>query len=272
LILATGHSARNIYEMLHSKGLLLEKKDLAIGVRIEHPQEVIDRIQYRCKVRDPFLPPASYQISIKAEERSVHSFCMCPGGVIAPCATDQNEVVTNGWSPSKRNDPFANSGIVVQVPAGSVPSEDPLAMMHFQKNIEQKAWEVGGKDQYAPAQKLMDFLNGRSSSTPLKSSYRPGVRSADLKEVLPQKELNALRVGLQEIGRKMNGYLTNDALVVAVESRTSSPVRIPRDRETLQHVELKGLYPCGEGSGYAGGIMTAAVDGIRCAERAVQDR
>lgn len=197
---------------------------------------------------------------------------MCPGGIIAPCATEQEEVVTNGWSPSKRNDPYANSGIVVQVPVSSIQGEGPLAMMDFQASIEKKAWEAGGQDQFAPAQRLVDLLQGKPSTELPDCSYHPGVRAADIAEVLPRAEMKVLRTGLQEIGRKMNGYLTNDAIAVAVESRTSSPVRIPRDKETLQHVQVKGLYPCGEGAGYAGGIMTAALDGVRCAEAAVQSR
>ena len=272
LILATGHSARNIYELLHRKGLSLEAKDIAIGVRVEHPQSVIDQIQYRCEVRDPFLPPAAYNISINASNRIIHSFCMCPGGIIAPCATEQEEVVTNGWSPSKRNDPFANSGIVVQVPVDTLKEKDPLAMMRFQATIERRAWELGGKDQYAPAQRLVDLVKGQASKDLPDCSYHPGVRNTDLGEVLPRPELKALRNGLQEIGRKMKGYLNNDAIAVAVESRTSSPIRIPRDRESFQHVEAEGLFPCGEGAGYAGGIMTAAIDGIRCAEAACQSR
>lgn len=272
LILATGHSARNIYRMLQDKGLALEAKDIAVGVRVEHPQTVIDSIQYRCKIRDPFLPPASYYISVNAKERSIHSFCMCPGGIIAPCSTEQEAVVTNGWSPSKRNDPFANSGIVVQVPVASLKEKDALAMMRFQQDLEHKAWQAGGKDQFAPAQRLMDLLGGKASGELPKCSYHPGVRAADLSDVLPAPELSALREGLREIGRKMQGYLTNEAIAVAVESRTSAPIRIPRDRETFQHAEFKGLYPCGEGAGYAGGIMTAAVDGIRCAEAACQSR
>ena len=176
--------------------------------------------------------------------------------------------MTNGWSPSKRNDPFANSGIVVQVPVASIANNDPMAMMEYQASIERKAWEAGGKDQHAPAQRLVDLVQGKSSQDLPDCSYHPGVRNADLSTVLPQAELIALKAGLTEIGRKMRGYLTNDAIAVAVESRTSSPIRIPRDRETLQHAQVKGLFPCGEGAGYAGGIMTAAIDGKRCAESA----
>lgn len=265
LVLATGHSARDIFHLLHGKGIRIERKDFAIGVRVEHPQQIIDHAQYHCAVRDPLLPPASYALVQQVEGLGVYSFCMCPGGIIAPCATAQDEVVTNGWSPSKRNNPFANSGIVVQAPrpAGN---DDPLSGMHYQRNVEHAAWMAGGQRQSAPAQRLDDFIQGRMSNDLPECSYLPGIVPYRVDELLPIIIAERLRKGFIEFGKKMRGYRTNEAVVVAVESRTSSPVRIPRNPDTLEHVDVKGLYPCGEGAGYAGGIVSAAMDGQRVAD------
>jgi len=265
VVLATGHSARDIFRLLHAKGIRIERKDFALGVRIEHPQSIIDQAQYHCAVRDPYLPPASYSLVQQVEGLGVYSFCMCPGGIIAPCATAQDEVVTNGWSPSKRNNPFANSGIVVQAPGPF--AADPLAGMDYQRSAEHAAWKAGGERQTAPAQRMEDFIQGRLSSDLPQCSYPPGIVPFRLDELLPKEIAGRLRDGLKEFGKKMRGYRTNEAVVVAVESRTSSPVRIPRDPDTLEHVEVRGLFPCGEGAGYAGGIVSAAMDGQRVADR-----
>lgn len=265
VILATGHSARDIFLLLRDRGVRLERKDLAMGVRVEHPQAIIDRIRYHCEVRDPFLPPASYTAVEQVKGLGVYSFCMCPGGIIAPCATAQDEVVTNGWSPSKRNNPYANSGVVVET-RGPLDA-DALSGMHFQKRIEQGAWQAGGQRQSAPAQRLDDFIEGRFSNDLPDCSYPPGIVPFMVADLFPVELSQRLRTGLAAFGRKMRGYRTNEAVVVAVESRTSSPVRIPRDPETLEHVEVKGLFPCGEGAGYAGGIVSAAMDGHRVADR-----
>lgn len=268
-VLATGHSARDIFELLHGMGLSLEAKPFALGVRIEHPQDLIDALQYHCKTRGPLLPPSSYSMVTQVEQRGVFSFCMCPGGIIAPCATAPGEIVTNGWSPSGRNNKFANSGIVTEIRESDlIPfrQHGPLAAVEFQKSVEQKAWLAGGKSQSAPAQRLMDFLEKRESGTLPKTSYTPGVTSSDLRDVLPKFVHEALFAGFKSFGKKMKGYLTNEAVLHAVESRTSSPVRIPRDPQTLMHPQVYGLYPCGEGAGYAGGIVSAALDGIKVAE------
>lgn len=263
VVLATGHSARDIFHLLHAKGIRIEQKPFALGVRIEHPQAVIDRIRYHCDVRDPYLPPASYSVVQQVDGRGVYSFCMCPGGIIAPCATAPGEVVTNGWSPSKRNNPFANSGIVVE--SGAVPGTDPLAGLRYQQQVEQRAWALGGQRQTAPAQRMEDFIARRASRDLPDCSYPPGIVPVVLDEVLPSGIAARLRGGLKAFGEKMRGYRTNEAVLVAVESRTSSPVRIPRDPVTLEHPEVQGLYPCGEGAGYAGGIVSAAMDGLRVA-------
>ncbi|PJZ41727.1 FAD-binding protein [Leptospira kmetyi] len=268
LILATGHSARDIFELLYRKGIELELKPIAVGVRVEHKQSLIDSIQYRCDVRDPYLPPSPYSVVKQVEGRGVYSFCMCPGGVVAPCATKPEEIVTNGWSSSKRARPSANSGIVVELRMEDFQpfaKHGPLAAMEFQKAIEHKAWIAGGRTQKAPAQKLTDFVEGRISSDLPRTSYTPGIISVDLKDVLPDFVYQSLRKGFREFDRSMKGYLTNEAIVHAPETRTSSPVCIPRDGETLQHIRIQGLYPCGEGAGYAGGIVSAAMDGIRSA-------
>jgi len=269
LILATGHSARDIFQLLHDKGILIENKPFALGVRVEHPQAIIDSVQYRRSERGEHLPPASYNLVCQVNGTGVYSFCMCPGGVIAPCATRPGEIVTNGWSPSKRNNPFANSGIVVEVKEKELlpfMQHGALSGMHFQSSVEQRAWEAGGRTQVAPAQRLMDFIKGKASSDLPDCSYFPGLNSVELATVLPSRIYRSLQTGFQEFGKKMKPYLTNEAVVVATESRTSSPVRIPRDRSTLEHLEIAGLYPCGEGAGYAGGIVSAAIDGQRCVE------
>lgn len=268
-ILATGHSARDIFRLLISNGVRVERKDFALGVRIEHPQSVIDRIQYHSVERHPNLPPASYSLVHKVDGLGVYSFCMCPGGIIAPCATEPGEVVTNGWSPSKRNNSFANSGIVVQVP-GPFPEDDPLAGMHYQSAVERAAWKAGGEGQSAPAQRMDDFIEGRMSADLPVCSYTPGIVAHRVDELLPEAISTRLRAALKEFGKKMRGYHTNEAVVVATESRTSSPVRIPRDPVSMEHPELTGLYPCGEGAGYAGGIISAAIDGQRVAQAVVK--
>lgn len=270
VILATGHSARDIFELLYRKGIEIELKPLAIGVRVEHPQSLIDSIQYNCETRGDYLPPASYSIAKQVNGRGVYSFCMCPGGVIAPCATSPGEIVTNGWSSSRRARSTSNSGIVVELtPEDFKPFETygPLAAMEFQRSIEQKAWAEGGKTQAAPAQRLRDFIKGDVSKDLPNTSYAPGITSVELGSVLPALIHKNLKEGFLQFDKSMRGYLTNDAVVHAPESRTSSPVHIPRDRETLEHVQISGLYPCGEGAGYAGGIVSAAMDGMRCAKQ-----
>ncbi len=278
-ILATGHSARDIFEMLQNKKILIEAKPFALGVRIEHPQTLIDNIQYHCPVRETALPPAAYSLVQQVNDRGVFSFCMCPGGIIAPAATAPGEIVVNGWSPSKRNNPYANSGIVVQVEMEDAIKEvkssavrvksgrtlDPLIFLKFQKIVEQKCFEAGGGKFVAPAQRMADFSNGISSSSLPASSYLPGLNAVNLKEVLPDFIYGSLAKAFVQFGKKMPGYFTNEAVVVATESRTSSPVRIPRDAISLTHPQLANFYPCGEGAGYAGGIVSAAMDGERVA-------
>ncbi|WP_262247526.1 NAD(P)/FAD-dependent oxidoreductase [Parapedobacter soli] len=268
VILATGHSARDLFELFHRKRWLVEPKPFALGVRIEHPQEIIDQAQYHCAVRSEHLPPAYYSLVEQVGGRGVFSFCMCPGGVIAPCATDKGEVVVNGWSPSKRNNPFANSGTVVQVNLADVPqvARYPYALVDFQHEVEERAYVLGGGNLVAPAQRMVDFVEGKFSNSLPANSYKPGTKSVPLAEVLPAFIHDALRQALPLFGKKMKGYYTNEAILVGVESRTSSPVRIPRDKITLQHPQVKGLYPCGEGAGYAGGIVSAAIDGMNCAD------
>lgn len=275
IILATGHSARDIYELLHQKKLALEAKAFAMGVRAEHPQELIDRIQYHCRSEQEwqearrYLPAASYSLVQQVQGRGVYSFCMCPGGIIAPCATAQQEVVTNGWSPSKRNNPYANSGIVMGLEPEDFESYrqfGPLAGLELQKELEHRAWIYGGQRQTAPAQGLLDFVNNKKSAVLPACSYQPGVNAVNMQEVLGKRIGPALREAFKAFGQKMRGYLSNEALIVGVESRTSTPVRIPRDKERLHHPQFSNLYPCGEGAGYAGGIMSAAMDGERCAD------
>ncbi len=269
VILATGHSARDIFELLHARNILIESKPFALGVRVEHPQSLIDSAQYHCDLRAEYLPPAAYSLVQQVDGKGVFSFCMCPGGIIAPAATAPGEIVVNGWSPSKRNNPFANSGIVVNVEHEDVKefkSYGPLAAMMFQKSVEQKAFLAGGGKLVAPAQRLADFSKGILSSSLPECSYLPGIHSAHLKDVLPSFVHKALQTGFKEFGKKLKGYFTNDAVVVATESRTSSPVRIPRDKISYQHPQVKNLYPCAEGAGYAGGIVSAAMDGEKVAD------
>ncbi|HWZ16363.1 MAG TPA: FAD-dependent oxidoreductase [Mucilaginibacter sp.] len=267
VILATGHSARDIFEMLRRQNILIEAKPFALGVRIEHPQEIIDHAQYHCEHRGPDLPPSYYNLVEQVDNRGVFSFCMCPGGIIAPCATEAVEIVVNGWSPSKRNNPFANSGTVVQVNLEDVAGDnnDPLKMLRFQQEIEHLAFKEGGGRLVAPGQRMVDFVENRISANLPVNSYLPGTKSASLNEILPGWINERLRKALPAFGRKMKGYYTNEAILVGVESRTSSPVKVPRDKETLQHPQVLGLFPCGEGAGYAGGIISAAIDGINCA-------
>ncbi|MDE3252007.1 MAG: FAD-binding protein [Bacteroidota bacterium] len=286
LILATGHSARDIFFLLAEKKLQIEAKPFALGVRIEHPQSLIDQIQYHCPVRDSALPPASYGLVEQVQERGVFSFCMCPGGIIAPAATSPGELVVNGWSPSKRNNPFANSGMVVQTELSDAymylnqqqkiagfrkyDEKDPLLLMHFQQSVEKIAFAAGGGLFQAPAQRMTDFCNNKLSADLPECSYLPGVTSSDLRAVLPKFIRERLQKGFQAFGKNMRGYYTNEAIVVATESRTSSPVRIPRDPEKLTHPQVNNLYPCGEGAGYAGGIISAAMDGERVANCIIQ--
>ncbi|CAN5121230.1 FAD-binding protein [soil metagenome] len=268
LILATGHSARDVFELMHGMGLEIEAKPFALGVRIEHPQDIIDSIQYHCDTRNELLPAASYSLVHQAQGRGVFSFCMCPGGIIAPASTNPGEIVVNGWSPSKRNNPYANSGMVVSVGGDDFKEYErfgPLAGMYYQAEVEQKAFVAGGGKLKAPAQRVTDFIRGKVSTSLPDCSYFPGLTSYNLREVLPAEVHTRLGEGLEAFGKKMRGYVTEHAVLVGVESRTSTPVRIPRN-ELLQHPQLKGLYPCGEGAGYAGGIMSAAMDGERCAE------
>ena len=277
-ILATGHSARDIFTLLFEKNISIEAKPFALGVRVEHPQSAIDAIQYHCLVRDPNLPPASYSLVEQVSERGVFSFCMCPGGIIAPAATAPGEIVVNGWSPSKRDNPYANSGMVVQIDVpiaahflkknkNSLPENHPLLLLAFQKEVEQAAFKVGGGLQVAPAARLIDFCSNKVSTNLPDASYLPGLHSAPLNEVLPPFVHRTLQEGFKAFGKKMKGYYTNDAIVVATESRTSSPVRIPRDTDRLHHPQIKNLYPCAEGAGYAGGIVSAAMDGQKLAQQ-----
>jgi uncharacterized FAD-dependent dehydrogenase len=268
IILATGHSARDIYDICRIRGIELVMKSFAMGVRVEHPQELIDKIQYHGSSRGEFLPAAAYSLVKQIDGRGVYSFCMCPGGFIVPSATSQEEVVVNGMSPSERNSPYANSGIVVEIRPEDLlkySGSGVLAGIEFQKELEREAWKNGGHTQKAPAQRLGDFVSGKASGSLPKVSYFPGVTSSSLHSWLPKSIGRRLRDGFLQFGQVLNGYLTNDAVVLGVESRTSSPVRIPRDPEKLNHIRISGLYPCGEGSGYAGGIVSSAVDGMNAA-------
>ena len=267
-ILATGHSARDIFEMLERKKILIEAKPFALGIRVEHPQSLIDSAQYHCTVRDKHLPPAAYSWVQQVNDTGVFSFCMCPGGIIAPASTSPGELVVNGWSPSKRNNPFANSGIVVSIEEKDwrhFKKSGALGAMQFQQAVERKAFEAGGGKFVAPAQRMVDFVNNKTSNSLPDCSYLPGVRPVSLKNVLPGFVHQCLQKAFVEYGKKMKGYFTNEAILVATESRTSSPVRIPRDKISLQHPQITNLYPCGEGAGYAGGIVSAAMDGEKVA-------
>ena len=277
VILATGHSARDIYALLAREGILLEKKTFAVGVRIEHPQPLIDSIQYhyqRGNERPRMLPAARYRLACKIGGRGVHSFCMCPGGFIVPAATENDEVVVNGMSLSRRDSPFANSGMVVSVDpedtAGFDAEHGILSGVAFQKSLEVLASKSGGGKQAAPAQRVTDFLNQRVSSSLADTSYFPGVTSAPLHELMPEFIVSRMQTGLKKFGKGMKGYITEEAGLLGFETRTSSPLRIPRNEDDLQHPEIEGLYPCAEGAGYAGGIISAALDGIKCAEAAAR--
>ncbi len=274
LILATGHSARDIYELLDRRGVKLEAKSFAMGVRVEHPQNIIDSIQYHCPIdqKDELLPPASYSLVQQVGERGVYSFCMCPGGFIVPAATANGEIVVNGMSPSGRNNKYANSGIVVEIDVDrDLPKYEKYGLfkgLMFQKDLEKTAWIAGGKTQTAPAQRLTDFVEGKLSNSLNPTSYQPGLKSAPLHSLLPKLIGKKLRKGFKGFGGKMHGFYTDQANVIGVESRTSSPIKIPRN-EQLQHPQIQGLFPSGEGAGYAGGIVSAAMDGERCAEMVV---
>ncbi|MEJ7683084.1 MAG: FAD-dependent protein [Segetibacter sp.] len=280
VILATGHSARDIFKLLFNKNISIQAKPFALGVRIEHPQSIIDSIQYHCSNRGEFLPPASYSLVQQVDNKGVFSFCMCPGGIIAPASTNAEELVVNGWSPSKRNNPYANSGMVVScenddlwdlkdfgeyMNTKKINIHSPLIMMYFQEMVERKAYAAGGGKFVAPAQRMVDFCNNKISASLPDCSYLPGINSSDLRTTLPPFIYQRLQEGFKAFGKKMKGYFTNEAVVVATESRTSSPVRIPRDEKALHHPQIKNLYPCGEGAGYAGGIVSAAMDGERVA-------
>lgn len=275
LILATGHSARDIFTLLHNRGIAIEAKPFALGVRAEHLQQLINQAQYRCdpSVFGDMVGPASYSLVSQELGRGVFSFCMCPGGIIAPASTAEGELVVNGWSPSRRDNPYANSGMVVTVDEKDFARfgfTGPLAGMQFQQMVERKAWTAGGGLLKAPAQRMTDFVQKKLSATLPDCSYLPGVTSALLHEVLPEAVYDSLSKGFVSFGKKMKGYYTGDAIITATESRTSSPVRIPRDKDSLQHVQIRGLFPCAEGAGYAGGIISAAMDGERVAEAAAR--
>ena len=278
VILATGHSARDIYTLLHEKNIAIEAKSFALGVRIEHDQKLIDQIQYHCRPdRGPYLPASSYslvhQTVYQGKQRGVFSFCMCPGGFIVPSATSPGEIVVNGMSPSRRDGRFANSGMVVAVELEDLDAyqhHGPLKAMEFQAEVERTAWIAGGRTQVAPAQRMVDFVEGRMSGSLLDTSYQPGLRSVDMMEVLPDFIAVRLQDAFRAYDKKMRGYYTNQAQIVGVESRTSSPVRVPRDKDSFEHIGTKRLFPCGEGAGYAGGIVSAAMDGERCAEKLIE--
>jgi uncharacterized FAD-dependent dehydrogenase len=272
VILATGHSARDIYELLHSKNISLEAKGFAMGVRVEHPQQLIDSIQYKSKERGPYLPAASYNLVEQVDGRGVYSFCMCPGGIIVPASTNENEIVVNGMSNSKRQSAFANSGIVVEIRPEDIPEfhqHGVLAGLKFQEYVENLAFVNGAGGQKAPAQRLADFTQGRLVPGLPDCSYLPGTIASPIHFWLPEFISKRLQQGFKLFDKKMKGFLTNEALVVGVESRSSSPIRIPRHKETFEHIQITGLYPCGEGAGYAGGITSSAIDGERCAEMAI---
>jgi len=274
VILATGHSARDVYSMLHEQKIKIEAKGFAIGVRIEHSSHLIDQIQYHNpEGRGEYLPAAEYNFVVQSAGRGVYSFCMCPGGVIVPIASNEKQVVVNGMSASNRGSKWSNSGIVVEIHPEDLPDYakyEELSMMKFQEDIEELTWVKGGKTQTAPAQRLVDFVKNKKSNDLPNSSYSAGIVSSALHEWLPEFIRTRLQDAFLQIGKRYKGFLTNDAIIIAIESRTSSPVRITRDRESLEHFEIRGLYPCGEGAGYAGGIVSAAMDGERCAEALVE--
>ena len=267
VILATGHSARDVYRYLAEAKVEIESKGIAVGVRLEHPSQLIDQIQYHSKQgRGKYLPAAEYAMVTQVDGRGVYSFCMCPGGFVIPAATDKQQIVVNGMSPANRGTAWSNSGMVVEVRPEDIAGEDVLKVMHYQEELEKMCWQQGNMKQTAPAQRMADFVNGRLSYDLPKSSYAPGLISSPLHFWLPKMISKRLQEGFKTFGRNAHGFLTNEAVMIAVETRTSSPVRIIRDKETLQHVRIQGLFPCGEGAGYAGGIVSAGVDGERCAE------
>lgn len=267
VILATGHSARDVYRMLHTTGVSLEPKGIAVGVRVEHPQDLIDRIFYHSPSgRGKYLPPAEYSLLTRVDDRAVYSFCMCPGGYIIPATNEPGLMVVNGMSPSNRGTQWANSGIVVEVLPEDIPGTDPLKMMKFQQSIEKNFFSHSGEPtQNAPAQRLTDFIAGKESETLPRSSYTAGIHPGQLERLLPMMVAKRLQGAFADFGQKYKGYVTDEAIVIGNETRTSSPVRIVRDNESMQHISVSGLYPCGEGAGYAGGIASAAIDGDRCA-------
>lgn len=269
VILAAGHSARDIFKILDKRKIKIEAKPFAMGVRIEHPQPLINEIQYHVKVKPENLPSANYSLATNVDGAGVYSFCMCPGGIIIPAVTAPGEIVVNGMSMAKRDSPYANSGLVVEIKEGdwksSEEDDSPFSALILQQNLEQHAFKLAGNSLSAPAQKVTDFIEGKFSQSLPKSSYIPGLTSVKLDEELPPFIVKRLKLALKDFNRRMKGYLTDEAILVGVESRTSSPVRVPRDRETFMHVELQGLFPCGEGAGYAGGIVSSAIDGENCA-------
>jgi uncharacterized FAD-dependent dehydrogenase len=268
VILATGHSARDVYRYLADAGIFLEAKALAVGVRLEHPAQLIDQIQYHNKEgRGDYLPAAEYNFVTQVEGRGVYSFCMCPGGFVIPAATGPEQIVVNGMSPANRGTRWSNSGMVVELRPEDVDGEGPLKMMRFQEELERVCWQQGNRKQTAPAQRMADFVNGKLSADLPESSYAPGLIASPLHFWMPEMIATRLRQGFRKFGAMSHGFLTNNATVIAVETRTSSPVRILRDKDTLEHINIKGLFPCGEGAGYAGGIVSAGVDGERCAEQ-----
>ena len=267
VILATGHSARDVYKYLSEARIELEAKGIAVGVRLEHPSQLIDQIQYHSKNgRGKWLPAAEYSFVTQIGGRGVYSFCMCPGGFVIPAATDKGQIVVNGMSPANRGTAWSNSGMVVEVRPEDVEGDDVLRVLRFQEELEYLCWQQGNMRQTAPAQRMSDFVNGKLSYDLPKSSYAPGLISSPLHFWLPDLVSDRLREGFKVFGRKSHGFLTNEAVLIGVETRTSSPLRIVRDGDTLQHVRIQGLFPCGEGAGYAGGIVSAGVDGERCAE------
>ena len=267
VILATGHSARDVYRYLADSHIELEAKGIAVGVRLEHPSMLIDQIQYHNRQgRGRYLPAAEYSFVTQVDGRGVYSFCMCPGGFVIPAATDKEQIVVNGMSPSNRGGQWSNSGMVVELRAEDVAGSDPLRVMRYQEELERTCWQQGNRKQTAPAQRMADFVNKRLSYDLPKSSYAPGLISSPLHFWLPEGISHRLQEGFKAFGKSSHGFLTNEAVMIGVETRTSSPVRILRDQETLMHIRLEGLFPCGEGAGYAGGIVSAGVDGERCAE------
>ena len=271
VILATGHSARDVYRYLADSNIEIEAKGIAVGVRLEHPSMLIDQIQYHNKQgRGKYLPAAEYSFVTQVDGRGVYSFCMCPGGFVIPAATDKQQIVVNGMSPSNRGGQWSNSGMVVETRAEDIEGDDPLRVMHFQQQLERNCWQQGNMRQTAPAQRMADFVNKRLSYDLPRSSYAPGLISSPLHFWMPQSVSHRLQEGFKAFGRQCHGFLTNEAVMIGVETRTSSPVRIVRNGDTLMHVRLEGLFPCGEGAGYAGGIVSAGVDGERCAEMCAQ--